>query len=108
VSPPLAATTPAPPVQGPAILGVTVTPAVAHEGDTISWDVLTTQDVSGVQVRVKVAVLNMVQIAPGHFSLAFQIPRSLPPFFHGTYAVEVVARTGAGAQTTRTVTMALQ
>jgi hypothetical protein len=95
-------------VAGPAILGVTVTPEVAHEGDTISWDVLTTPDVSGVQVRVKVAVLNMVQLAPGHFSLAFQIPRSLPPFFRGNYAVDVVARTAAGARATRTVSMTLQ
>jgi hypothetical protein len=89
----------------PAILSVDVSPATAHDGDTISWDVRTTPDVTAVEAHVRVATIPLQRDAPGHFSTSFTIPKSVPGFFHGNYSVEIVARAGDGEALTRSVSL---
>ena len=89
----------------PAILSVDVSPATAHDGDTISWDVRTTPDVTAVEAHVRVATIPLQRDAPGHFSTSFTIPKSVPGFFHGNYSVDIVARAGDGQTLTRSVSL---
>jgi hypothetical protein len=89
----------------PAILTVSVSPAIVHNGETVSWDVKTTPDVTAVEAKVSFATLSLQKQAPGHFVLAFTIPTSAPPFMHSAYKVNVVAHAGYGETLTRTVSL---
>jgi hypothetical protein len=87
----------------PAILSASALPAVVHEGDTVTWDVHTTRDVVAVEVHVQLASFTLQRDRPGHFGLAFHVPAGVSPLFHGTYSVELTARTSAGASAKRTL-----
>jgi hypothetical protein len=89
---------------GPAILSVSV-PSTVHAGETVSWSARTTPDVTSVEAHVRVATLPFQRRAPGNFTLAFSIPKSVPPFFRGSYSVDVVARTAGGATASRSVSI---
>jgi hypothetical protein len=92
----------------PRILAASASPTVVHNGGIVLWDVHTTTDVVAVDAHVKFYKLNLQREGPGRFGLSFQIPPGVPPFFHGTYHVQVTARDGGGATDSRTFTMILQ
>ena len=89
----------------PAILSVSVSPSTVHEGDTVSWQARTTADVTSVEAHVRVATLPFQRQAPGNFTMGFTIPQSVPPIFHGSYSVDVVGHTAAGATVSRSVSI---
>ncbi len=88
----------------PRIVSLATSPDVVHAGDTVRWDVRTTPDVSGVTAKVATYGFTFVRVAPGHFTLAFAIPPSVPFFFHGDYRLAVLAAAPAGdAKATATI-----
>jgi hypothetical protein len=101
---------PAPPSVdlAPHIYAVSAAPPVVHGGDTVSWDVRTSDNVSRVSAQVTGFSIALPRRGPGHFGVAFTIPSAAPPFLHRDYSVNVVARTDAGAETTRTISMSFR
>jgi hypothetical protein len=87
----------------PAIISASALPSVVREGDTITWEVRTTRDVVAVEAHVRLASFPLQRDRPGHFEMVFRVPAGVPPFFHGTYAIELTARTATGASATRTL-----
>jgi hypothetical protein len=90
---------------GPAIISASALPSVVHSGDTVTWEVHTTRDVVAVEAHVQLASFSLQREQPGRFGLAFHVPAGVPPIFHGSYAVELTARTSSGASASRTLQM---
>jgi hypothetical protein len=88
---------------GPAIISASAFPSVVHGGDDVTWDVRTTSDVVAVDAQVQLASFPLQRVRPGRFGLVFHVPAGVPPAFHGSYAVELTARTSSGASATRRV-----
>lgn len=101
---PVARATPA----GPRILSVATSPDVVHAGEHAVWDVRTSPDVVSVTATVSVYTLTLVRRAAGRFALDFAVPSNVPGFFHGTYNLQIVARTESGATAARTVSLIFQ
>jgi len=93
---------------GPAIYSVSVSPTTVHAGDTVSWQARTTPDVTAVEAHVRVATLPFQKQAPGNFTMAFAVPKSVPAMFHGNYTVDVVGHTASGETVSRSVSIAFQ
>jgi hypothetical protein len=96
------------PTQGTAILSASVAPAHARPGDTVVWDVRTTPDVTTVEARVTMATIPLQRESPGHFTLSFKLPDSVPGLFHGNYSVDIVGKTSAGTTVHRTIPLSLK
>jgi|GEM_PF-1984451 len=92
----------------PKIYSVVVQPSVVHTGDAVSWIVRTSHDVVSVSAHVSAYTLPLRQQGAGRFFLGFTIPSNVPPIFHGTYSLELTARTQSGATAVRTVPMIFQ
>ncbi len=82
---------------GPAIYALSASPAVAHAGDVVVWDVRTSSDVTRVTASVPAFTMTLERRGPGHFGTSFQIPRDVPGIFFGDYAVAIVAFGERGA-----------
>lgn len=93
---------------GPRIVSVAVSPPIVHDGDTVRWEVKTSDDVTAVSAKVKVYAFNLQRLGPGRFELAFTIPHGVPGFFHGTYDLDLQARDAAGTVASRTVPVNFQ
>lgn len=98
----------APETGGPKILSVTTDPSVVHTGESVTWTVRTSADVVSVTAHVSAYTLPLQQQHPGQFFLGFTIPSSVPAIFHGTYTLELTARSQSGASATRSVPMVFQ
>jgi hypothetical protein len=75
-------------------------PAIVHSGDTLVWNVRTTPDVVDVVAHVTVYAFRLQKHARGLYVLSFTIPPGVPGFFHGTYTLDLVARSASGAEAT--------
>ncbi len=101
--------TPAPATpSAPQILSLSVTPSVVHAGGSVAFDARTTPDIANVTAFVSAYTLPFTRTAAGRFALAFAIPASVPGVFHGTYTMNVVARSASGASTSRTIAVTFQ
>lgn len=103
--------TPAPTVAAsatPRILSVHTSPAVVHDGDTLLWNVRTTPDVIDVVAHVTAYAFRLQKQAVGQYVLTFTIPHGVPGFFHGTYTLDLVARSAAGSEATMKVPVTFQ
>jgi len=107
---PLPAASPAAPMPNrtPKIYSVLVQPSVVHSGQYVSWIVRTSHDVVTVSAHVSVYTLPLRREGAGRFFLGFTIPSNVPPIFHGTYSLQLTARTQSGATAVRTVPMIFQ
>lgn len=92
----------------PHIYSVSASPPVVHNGETVSWDVRTSDNVSAVSAQVTGFSIALPQLGPGHFSVSFTVPAAAPPFLHGNYVVNVVARTSGGASASRTISLSFR
>jgi hypothetical protein len=93
---------------GPRFYALSAAPAVVHAGDSVSFAARTSPDVATVVASVSAYKLNFARIAPGRFSLAFAIPPNVPFFFHGTYQLNVTARSLDGSSVSRAVTITFE
>lgn len=82
----------------PAIISVSLSPAVARAGQTVSGTVITSSNVAGVAARIGGYSAEFTKMAAGQFRLSYQVP-SLPREFRGTYAVDITARNTRGDKT---------
>ena len=98
---------PAPTPAGPLIYFASAAPKVARAGDTIVWNVRTTNDVVAVNASAFGVTIPLQRRAPGQFGTAFQIPASMPGFFRRTYFVGIEARNAAGAKATARLSLRL-
>lgn len=96
------------PNRTPKIYSVLVQPSVVHSGQYVSWIVRTSHDVVTVSAHVSVYTLPLRREGAGRFFLGFTIPSNVPPIFHGTYSLQLTARTQSGATAVRTVPMIFQ
>ena len=78
-------------------------PGVVHAGESVTWDVRTTPNVTSVRAHVSAYTFPLVQAGPGLFAVSFTVPANVPGIFHGTYSMNFQARTRDGATTERTV-----
>jgi hypothetical protein len=95
-------------VVAPKILSVQTSPAVVHDGDTLLWNVRTTPDVVDVVAHVTVYAFRLAKHGAGAYVLTFTIPHGVPGFFHGTYTLDLVARSATGAETSTKVPVTFQ
>ncbi len=79
-----------------------------HAGESITFLVHTSPDVATVTATVSAYSLPLVRTAPGRFALTFAIPQNVPFFFHGTYAMNMIAREKSGSSASRTVDVTFQ
>ncbi len=93
---------------GPRILAVATSPSIVHSGEHAVWDVRTSPDVVSVTATVDAYTLTLVRRAAGRFGLDFAVPNNVPGFFHGTYNLQIVARTESGVSVARTVSVIFQ
>lgn len=93
---------------GPRILSVATSPSIVHSGDAVTWNVRTSADVVSVTAHVSAYTLPLQPQGPGRFFLGFTIPSTVPAVFHGTYSLELTARTQSGATSKRDVPMVFQ
>jgi hypothetical protein len=93
---------------GPKIIAVATKPSIVHTGDAVAWSVRTSPDVVSVTAHVSVYTLPLQRRGSGNFYLAFTIPSTVPAVFHGTYTLELTARTQSGSSATRAVPMVFQ
>jgi len=98
---------PAPSAPGPAIYAVT-SPGVIHNGEAVTWSVATSRDVVAVSAHVSVYSFPFASAGGGRFFVSFSVPADVPPIFHGTYSMNVVARSRSGATAERTVNVTFQ
>jgi hypothetical protein len=103
-APAAASATPA----GPQILSLSVTPSVVHAGGSVAFAARTTPDIANVTAFVSAYTLPFTRTSAGRFSLAFAIPASVPGVFHGTYTMNVVARSANGASASRSIAVTFQ
>jgi hypothetical protein len=93
---------------GPQILSVATSPGIVHGGEHAIWDVRTSPDVVSVTATVDAYTLTLVRRSAGRFGLDFAVPDNVPGVFHGTYNLQIVARSGTGATAARTVSVIFQ
>jgi hypothetical protein len=93
---------------GPRILAAAASPAVVHNGDSVTWNVHTTPEVVSVEARVAFYALHLGRTAPGRFALVFHIPAGVPFFFHRRYQVRVTARDADGTTDSRSFALSFQ
>jgi hypothetical protein len=91
----------------PQIVAVQLTSPVFHSGDTVSGSVVTTTNVSTVNLELAGRVMSLPKIEDGRFGMTYHVP-SIPFFLKHQYTVHVVAKTATGAEATRDVTVWLQ
>lgn len=89
----------------PRIVSVDTSPDVVHAGDNVSWSVRTSADIVSVSAHVATYTIPLRRASAGRFVLNFVVPANVPAFFHGTYALDVIGATSAGATAKRTVSM---
>ncbi len=77
-------------------------------GQSISFSALTTPDIQSVVANVSAYTLPFTRTGSGRFSLAFAIPPNVPGLFHGTYALDVTARSQAGASVHRSISITFE
>jgi hypothetical protein len=93
---------------GPRIISVATSPSIVHSGEAVTWNVRTSTDVVSVTAHVSAYTLPLQPQGPGRFFLGFTIPSTVPAVFHGTYSLELTARTQSGATSKRDVPMIFQ
>lgn len=91
----------------PQIVAVQLTSPVFRSGDTVSGSVVTTTNVSTVNLELAGRVMSLPKIEDGRFGMTYHVP-NIPFFLKHAYTVHVVASTPTGAQATRDVTVWLQ
>ncbi len=99
---------PSPVASGPQIYSLSATPAVVHAGEQVSFAARTTDDIASVTAFVSAYSLPFTRTSPGRFALAFAVPANVPGLFHGTYAMNVVARSAQGASVSRSISITFQ
>ena len=99
---------PSPVASGPQIYSLSATPAVVHAGEEVSFAARTTDDIASVTAFVSAYSLPFTRTSPGRFALAFAVPPNVPGLFHGTYAMNVVARSAQGASVSRSISITFQ
>jgi hypothetical protein len=99
---------PLPSPSGPTIYSVSATPRIVHAGDSISFSAHTSSDIVKVTAFVSAYTLPFTRTSSGVFTLAFSIPAHVPWFFHGTYSLNVVARSQQGTSVSRSVPVTFQ
>jgi hypothetical protein len=99
---------PSPVASGPQIYSLSATPAVVHAGEQVSFAARTTDDIASVTAFVSAYSLPFTRTSPGRFALAFAVPPNVPGLFHGTYAMNVVARSAQGASVSRSISITFQ
>jgi hypothetical protein len=92
---------------GPAIYAVS-SPGVIHDGEAVTWSVATSRDVIAVSGHVSVYNFPFTSAGGGRFFVSFSVPADVPPLFHGTYSMNVIARSRSGATAERTVNVTFQ
>lgn len=93
---------------GPRFISLSATPSVVHAGQAVSFAARTSTDIATVTAFASAYTLPFTQAAPGLFVLAFTIPSGAPGFFHGTYALNVVAKTARGASVSRSISVTFE
>src|SRR5262249_40609071 len=58
----------------PKIFSVTMSPPIAHSGETVTGDVITPSNVASVELRFAGYSTTMTKISPGHFRVSYQVP----------------------------------
>ena len=91
----------------PVIYSVVVSPSDVGAGDTVVGSVTTSSNVASVVATVAGVSAGLPRVAVGRFALAYKMPDFIPPFYHGTYPVTVVARNADGVSTQRVVELTL-
>ena len=91
----IASSIPAPPNAPPRFIQVWVSQTLVHGGDVVHAHIRTTSNVASVEVRVANQGISLPRDDYGSFRMDYTVP-SLPFFFHGQHAVEIIARNAAG------------
>ncbi|MBD5634825.1 MAG: hypothetical protein IAI49_10135 [Candidatus Eremiobacteraeota bacterium] len=99
---------PGPAATGPQIYALSATPSVVHAGEAVAFVARTTDDIVTVTASVASYTLPFTRNSPGRFALAFTIPPNVPGIFHGTYALNVVARSQQGTSVSRSISIDFQ
>lgn len=79
----------------PQILAVQLSDPVFHSGETISGTVVTSTNVTEVDVQLAGHSGSIPQREPGIFTLTYTLPH-IPFFLYGTYTAQVIAHSYAG------------
>ncbi|HZZ64886.1 MAG TPA: hypothetical protein VFE17_05275 [Candidatus Baltobacteraceae bacterium] len=88
----------------PQILAVQMSDYVLHSGELVSGTVVTSTNVTAVEIRVGPRSGQLPQTAPGMFSISYRMP-NVPFFLRGQYTAQIVARTATGASAERDITV---
>jgi len=92
----------------PQILAVQMSDYVLHSGERISGTVVTSTNVTAVEIHLGGRTARLPQASPGVFSVSYRMP-NIPFFMRGRYTGQIVALNAAGARAQRdiSVTVAL-
>jgi hypothetical protein len=96
-----------PPDAPPQIVAVELSDPVFHSGERVSGTVITSTNVTAVEIRVLDEQRPLPQTAPGVFSMSYTLPK-IPFFLRGTYVAHVIALNSAGAAAEKDVTVSLR
>jgi len=91
----------------PQIVAVELSDPVFHSGETVSGTVVTSTNVSAVEVRVGAQQHRLPQVAPGIFSMSYTLP-NIPFFLRGTYTARIIAQNRAGMTAEKDVSVTLR
>ncbi len=91
----------------PQILAVQLSDPVFHSGETITGTVVTSTNVSSVQLHFEGRAAQIPQSSPGIFAISYQLPH-IPFFLDGTYTAQIVASNALGVSAQRPVTVSIR
>lgn len=96
-----------PPEAPPQILAVQLSDPVFHGGETVTGTVITSTNVSTVEIHLAGRSVRMPRADSGVWQMRYHMPR-VPFFMRGTYTAQVVATNAAGTSAERSVSVAIQ
>ena len=91
----------------PQILAVQLSDPVFHSGEKVSGTIVTSTNVTIVQVQFAGRSASIPQVQPGLFELSYTLP-NIPFFMYGTYTAQVIARSAAGLTAERDVAVSIR
>jgi hypothetical protein len=91
----------------PQIVAVELSDPVFHSGERVSGTVITSTNVTTVEVRVANQQRALPETAPGIFSMSYTMPK-IPFFLRGTYVAHIIALSGSGASAEKDVSVSLR
>lgn len=91
----------------PQILAVQLSNPVLRSGETVTGTVVTSTNVSSVQVQFAGHAAAIPQSQPGIFALSYTLPH-IPFFMDGSYTAQVVARNAQGLSAQRDISVSVR